>query len=71
VTGEAPKGAERQEGSTIVANRHVFCDAPHPSINARTLAHLDLDGFRFRLLGFREMDVEHPLLVIRGHLASI
>lgn len=51
--------------------RHVFRDAPHPSINASILAHLDLDGFRFRFHGFREMHLEQPVFVVSRHLAPI
>ena len=40
------------------------------SVNA-TLANLDLNGFRFRLHGFRKMHVKHPVFEIRGHLAPI
>ena len=36
-----------------------------------TLGHLDLDGFRFRFLGFREMHVEHPVFVVSRHRTLI
>src|SRR5580765_9001767 len=51
--------------------KNTFPDAPHPQINARTLGHLDLDGFRLRLLGFRETHGEHAVLVVSRHLAPI
>ncbi len=64
---------ERQEDSSITMRHNAFPDAPIPSINA-TLAHLDLNGFRFRLHGFREMHVKHPVLgtfcVIRYELLT-
>ena len=44
--------------------KSAFPDAPSDQCNG--LAHLDLDGFRFRLHGFREMHLEHAILEV-GH----
>ena len=49
--------------------KNAFPDAPSDQCNG--LAHLDLDGFRFRLHGFREMHLEHAILEVGGHLAPI
>ena len=40
-------------------------------LSGRRLGHLDLDRFRFRFLGFREMHVEHPVFVVGCDLAPV
>src|ERR1051325_11130120 len=52
-------------------SKHAFPDAPSPQVNARTLSHLDFDGSRLRLLGFRETHGEHAVLVVSRPLAPI
>src|SRR5512147_1550221 len=45
-----------------------------PSLTPRItapLTYLDLNGFRFRLLGFREMHLEHAVFEVGRHLAPI
>ena len=43
-------GGKRQQDSIIAGAYEAFSNAPRIT---KTLAYLDLDGFRFRLHGFR------------------
>jgi hypothetical protein len=61
----------RQEDSAILVSIGLSSVTPFIPRSMHTLGHLDLDGFRFRLLGFREMHVEHPVFVVRRHPAPI
>jgi hypothetical protein len=56
--GGAPVGKLRHP----TQRRSVFRAVRLPSSTADALGHLDLNGFRLRFLGFREMHVKHPVL---------
>ena len=72
IDGQRARGSRALAQSVSKASssrrrKNTVPDAPHHSVNA-TLAYLDLDGFRLRLLGFREMYLEHPVLEVGRHL---
>src|SRR5207344_2306596 len=66
----APLAQSVRKAPSSPRRKNTFPDAPHHSVSA-ALAYLDLDGFRLRLLGFREMYLEHPILEVGRHPAPI